>query len=447
MSWFWPTVPRSRCPCTSRWTSTSAWSTIAGGRQLVLPVRESCQVQYDVGGAPARYQLDTNSVYFFTLDEKGWLDLRRVDLGGDLPAPTHRQPLRIGRLANWQNCPSRSWWTTTIRRHTTSGKLVCASGSTTFRKISAAALSREVEYCRRRDLEFRHEPIGFKQALSDFRKQVDPHPGRLAIGFTGRYQQEAGRVDLGATQGMLQSHILIREWAAFDERAGAYRGLAARDRSLFGCGTQPRLGQRDAPVLADDKAIHQSFHIEFDPANTLIINLVADEIRSHQADSVADLSPAARQRLTQIYEALLKATPDDKSIRQYLSQLNMASGSPLAQATRLVVREVRQCAQTQRPSETGIHAAVGRSIDGAVCAAGSDGGHDGCRATWHLRRSSWGWGSPWTTPTRCCAIRSRPNSAVRWRRRPSGWRATARWEGRRCAAAAIWRSISSSPPT
>ena len=72
--------------------------TIPSGRQVVVPVRGSCQLLYDVSGELARYQLAANSVYFFALDDGGWLDLSRVDLGGDLPAekqPPNRSPVGL----------------------------------------------------------------------------------------------------------------------------------------------------------------------------------------------------------------------------------------------------------------------------------------------------------------------------------------------------------------
>ena len=72
---------------------------------------------------------------------------------------------------------------------------------------------------------------------------------------------------------------------------------------------------------------------------------MAEEIRQHDADSVADLSPATRQRLSEIYGALAKAVPNDKSASSVPVQLGMTGDTPLVQATRLVVREVRRAAR------------------------------------------------------------------------------------------------------
>lgn len=322
--------------------------TIPAARQAILPARGSCEVLYDVGGDLIRYQLDTNSVYFFTLDKKGWLDLRQVDLGesnsiteaessGARPARVPVAELSVKVLVDQYEPTPREVWEKRLRRRMDRVSKILMQHCGLKLKVVAVGTWNSGD-----------KPLGFRQALNDFRQQVDPHPGCLAIGFTGRHQKESVQFDLGATQGMMQSHILIGEWATTMTEPERTEVLLHEIGHYLGAVHSPDSSSVMRSLLADNKAIQKSFHIGFDPVNTLIVNLVADQIRTHQCTSVSTMTAAARERLTQIYSSLLKATPHDNSIRQYLSQLNMASDTPLTEATRQIVSAVRRSAQAQR---------------------------------------------------------------------------------------------------
>lgn len=320
---------------------------IASGRQVVLRVAEPCQLWYDVSGNLVRYQLDNNAVYFFAHNTQGWLDLNRVDLGEPSAAeegqagvaarevePIAELPIKI--LVDNHDPTPREVWEKRIRER-------------------IAVVSRILmEHCRLRltvaaveTWDSGDEPQSFPQALQQFRRRVDPAPGRLAIGFTGRYPRETKRVDLGITHGMLQSHILIREWTASMHEPKRVEVLLHEIGHYLGAVHSPDAYSVMRPVLDDKNVIRREMPIAFDPVNTLLINLIADEIRARQADSITDLSPSSREQLTRIYEAMLRATPEDSSIRQYLSQVKMAGETPLTRATGYVVREVRRVAQAQ----------------------------------------------------------------------------------------------------
>ena len=192
------------------------------------------------------------------------------------------------------------------------------------------------------------DPQSFRQALQHFRGTVDPAPGRLAIGFTGRYPRERRRVNLGITHGLLQSHILIREWTATMHEPKRVEVLLHEIGHYLGAVHSPDTLSVMRPVLDDKNVVRREMPIVFDPVNTLLINVVADEIRRRQVDSVAKLSPRARERLTRIYEAMLRADPEESSVRQYLSQLKMSDGTPLTRATSFVVQAVRESARAVR---------------------------------------------------------------------------------------------------
>ncbi len=350
--------------------------TIATGSQQILRHPGPCQILYEVSGELVRYQLDTDSAYFFALDQQGWLELSKIDLGGASEAmeppdgPDEVEPARVERsgvpaepsatpltdslpikiLVDNREPTPRSAWEPRLRKRIdrVSDLLQAQCGL----RLSIVAVE---------TWDSGLEPVDFKQGLSDFRQRVEPQPGRLAIGFTGRYQQEGGRVDLGGTQGMLQSHILIREWADAMSEPERDEVLLHEIGHYLGAVHSPDPGSVMRPVLADDKAIRRAFQIGFDPVNALIINLVADEIRGHGAEHVADLTLATRRRLLEIYATLSKALPDDQSARQYQFQLGAAGDTPVVQAARLVVREVHRAARARVLESDG--ATAGLSAD------------------------------------------------------------------------------------
>ncbi len=333
---------------------------VASGSQQVIPYPGTCQILYEVSGELVRYQLDANAVYFFAFDQQGWLEFRQIDLGGESAAsvsPDKAVPGRDEQPAELAETPGepgtgvipvkilvdnreptpRTAWEPRLRKRIerVSDLLQSQSGL----RLNIVAVE---------TWESGDQPVNFQQGLADFRQRVGPQPGRLAIGFTGRYQRDAGRVDLGSTHGMLQSHILIREWAEAMSEPERDEVLLHEVGHYLGAVHSPDPGSVMRPMLADDKAIRRTFQIGFDPVNALIINLVAEEIRSHEVETVADLSPATRQRLWEIYGALAKAVPNDKSARQFQFQLGAAGDTPLVQATRLVVREVRRAAKSRQ---------------------------------------------------------------------------------------------------
>ncbi len=187
--------------------------------------------------------------------------------------------------------------------------------------------------------------VDFQQALLEFRRTVEPPPGRLAIGFTGRYARPKGPLHLGGTQGMLQSHILVREWSDSMSEPEREEVLLHEVGHYLGAVHSPDPVSVMRPILADNKAIQTDFRIGFDPVNTLIINLIAEEIRERAVTSVADMTPGTRVRLGQIYSKLADAVPNDNSARQFQFQLGMVGDTSLAAATRHIVDEVRTAAQ------------------------------------------------------------------------------------------------------
>lgn len=320
---------------------------IPAGQQIVMRVQDSCRLRYQAGNKRIRYRLSPNAVYFFSLPKQGELNFRRVDLNGggarsgrpltDSLSLNELAELPVKILVDNRDPRPRRVWEKRLRKRIQRVSDILQRHCRLQLKIVAVETWNSG-----------NESVAFKQSLANFRAQTDPRPARLAIGFTGQYEEKK-RIHLGVTHGMLQSHILVREWAASMTEAERTEVLLHEIGHYLGAVHSADTTSVMRPVLADEKAIHRSFRIGFDPVNTLIINLLADEIRVCGAKRIEELSLSTRKRLKQVYQALSNALPKDKSARQFLFQLEMSTDTSLSRATQTVVRAVRQAAQSQQP--------------------------------------------------------------------------------------------------
>ena len=89
---------------------------------------------------------------------------------------------------------------------------------------------------------------------------------------------------------MLQSHILVREWSATMSEPEREEVLLHEVGHYLGAVHSPDPVSVMRPVLADNQAIRTKFQIGFDPVNTLLINLVSEEIRERRVTSVSELT-------------------------------------------------------------------------------------------------------------------------------------------------------------
>src|SRR5262249_52164455 len=106
------------------------------------------------------------------------------------------------------------------------------------------------------------------------------------------------------------------------------------------------------PKLVDGKAAARSFRIGFDPMNTLVMNLVAEDYRGRPVYRLGKLSQPVKARLTEIYSEVAKATPDDKIPAVYVGELSRPAETPAqkvvrsrAEGARLIVTAVVQAAE------------------------------------------------------------------------------------------------------
>jgi hypothetical protein len=178
----------------------------------------------------------------------------------------------------------------------------------------------------------------FDDALDDFAMKVSTGKARVAIGFTSRYDWQQDESHLGGTHGSLGSHVLIREGVRVSEperlevlvhELGHFLGAAHT-------GAQYSVMR---PKLGDRRSTAKSFRIGFDAPNTLVINLIAEEMRTRHIWHASMLSPEAKAAVRGAYMALAEAIPTDPVSTSSVESLGPApkpSGPPSIASPELV---------------------------------------------------------------------------------------------------------------
>ena len=339
---------------------------------LPLHVARQADISFDAGGAKRQLLLEVDSAHFFAGDKES-LELHRIGSAGGSPesrgspdgAPATPSPrpsaARLGGLSDFyrmgivpvmivvdeeQQLVARPIWEKQLRER--------------FEKASDV-LER---HCRVR---FRPVKVGtwdsedgvleFDDAIREFEREVVPDPAPLAIGFTSQkyYIRKRRQWQLGAMLGgPLRRHVLIRE---------STRTLTERERlevllhelgHFLGAVHCPYSYSVMRPMLGDRQALERSFRIGFDPGNTLVMCLVASELRTGTVVSFSQLSDHAKRQLRGVYTAMAEALPEDASLEHGIKLLEGSAPDRPApfelpastvKAARNVVEAIREAAE------------------------------------------------------------------------------------------------------
>jgi len=324
------------------------------GDLVPVPVAAEAVLAYDFAGASHKHLLDTNSVYYL-LSRQGELDLVKIAF----PSPSDRKtpppagvrlesvgviPVMI--LVDDDEPAVRQAWEKRLKER-------LAEASDVFQR-----------HCR-----IRFEPVAvgtwvsdnriadFEKSLSEFELKVTPAPARLAIGFTSQYKVSRGEIHLGGTRGALRSHVLIRESAQRISNMERLEVLLHELGHFLGAAHSPEGDSAMRPSIGDHRSNARDFRLGFDPPNTLIMNLVCEELRTRQVRSLADLQPATKAQLRSVYAGLSEIMPKDPAaghLTALLDRRPSAQPQPtrhpasLVEATRVVVQAIAAAARENR---------------------------------------------------------------------------------------------------
>ncbi|RIK85851.1 MAG: hypothetical protein DCC67_03410 [Planctomycetota bacterium] len=188
----------------------------------------------------------------------------------------------------------------------------------------------------------------FNRSLMEFEREVLPAPGVVAIGFSSQYQIATGRVHLGGTRGPLHSHILIKERSRNVLEPERLELLLHELGHFLGATHSPEPTSVMRPVIGQGLQRVAGAEVRFDPPNTLLLSLMAQEIRQRRIRDVGGLSPETRRRMREIYEAIDPTIGDDPASGRYSQIMAGANAKPLVEDTRRILQEINRVAHLQR---------------------------------------------------------------------------------------------------
>jgi len=165
-----------------------------------------------------------------------------------------------------------------------------------------------------------------EQLITEFERDVEMAPARLAIGFTGQYQTLREDKHMGGTRGPFRSHILIREWGRQIAEPERLEILVHELGHFLGAAHSSEHRSVMRPDISDRQARARNFRIGFDAPNTLIMYLVGEELRSRPLMSLGQLSSITKDQLRVVYSSLAAALPTDPAARMYLALLDQLPG-------------------------------------------------------------------------------------------------------------------------
>jgi hypothetical protein len=313
---------------------------VAPGDLAAVSVDGVVQIAFESGKARRQYQLNPNAAYYFA-DFPGGLDLKEIGFAASqdrhhaalsgrppetqLPAagkvtPTRLRTLTVKILVDQKERAVQELWEKRIR-----GRLATASA------ILEHHCHVKLEVVAAAEWESDDALTEVNELLRDFERKVKPEPARLAIGFTSQRLNTAGPNRVGVTRAALHDHILMREWWPPSER-GRLEVLLHELGHYLGAAHSAELDSVMRPSLDVRRAVRGNRSPGFDPVNTLVMNLVAEEVFDRGVKQLAGLRPATRQRLHGIYAELGRALPDDPTPPLYLRLLGRTPVVPAAVA-------------------------------------------------------------------------------------------------------------------
>lgn len=300
---------------------------IESGDCLPIPLTEAVHLSHISAGQRQQYRVEPECLYYFHDQRKGQLAFEEIALSlprrplTTVPSPAPITPPEIGQTPPIVTIPVKilydngevlkpAAWETQIRRR-------LSEASRIFKK-----------HC---FVEFQIMAVGswhsgdtaaiLNDAFTEFERQVDPAPARLAIGFLGKKVGSPPDGHLGGTKVPLHTHVLVRERANENTERECLEVLVHELGHFLGAAHSPEPNSAMRPNLGDRSARSHRFRIGFDPLNTLAMCLLSEELRSNPSLRFDQLNISTKSGLRRIYIDLDRARPKDPAAAHYLRRL------------------------------------------------------------------------------------------------------------------------------
>lgn len=305
--------------------------TLEVGESRPVFYQRALSVRYQEGLIERTHQVAAKSAYFFTRgngDEP--LRLEQIGFAHNMPAPSEPVGLANGQqavvipvkiLVDDDEPTHRQIWEATLRKRVAAASDILERHSGV--KLNVVAVGMWDSDDRQHD---------FSASLREFEKEVTPHPGQLAIGFSSQYNVQSGRVHMGGTRGALHPYILLKERSRTMLDTERLELLVHELGHFLGASHSPEPQSVMRPLITSSLQRQAGSRIGFDPVNTLLVAMLGDEIRSRGVKRLADVSRPTRTRMGEIYGVLAKALPNDPAAGQYLQLLTVSTAQPAARA-------------------------------------------------------------------------------------------------------------------
>jgi len=338
-------------------------SSISPGGVLPLATKGTVSVRIGSKDDSQPFLLEPNAAYEFSRTEDGKTALREIGFApaatpGELAVPRMRPSNEVGHLRTMSilTIPVRilvdeeeplvqSKWEPRLRdRLQAASEILEQHCGVRFEVVEAGVWQSD------------NSISEFGELLRELETEVAASPARLVIGFSSQRRIGADKGKMGATRIPLHSHILIREWSKAMSDRERIELLVHELGHFLGATHSPEMTSVMRAQLVDGKSNVDRFQIGFDPVNTLIMNLIVEEMRQRPVLGLADLSPENRQRLDDIYAEISRVLPDDPEValsRKFIASLaRVEPASPLAQGVRDVLVSMIQVVDAPKTGRT-----------------------------------------------------------------------------------------------
>ena len=278
-------------------------ATLPPGRLMVLPVGEAAELTYMSGSSAQRVTLRLNTLYYFLdqgervvcrpvlFSQDGAVSWIHADASGQLP-PVVAIPVKV--LVDEEHPAKPEVWREDFKR--------------LFRSVSEIF----EQYCRVRfemaaaETWQSDNALGqdFGKLFEEFRREVSLAPGRLAVGMTSQWKLGHPNHVPAPYIPPLSTHLLL---------PGPQKNLSHQELFLLllhqlghwlGAVETPEPGSIMSQNFYADRQRAFKEGLRFDPANTLAMNLLAEELRRRQIRTVSEIPRSTRRYLQAIYLSL-----------------------------------------------------------------------------------------------------------------------------------------------
>jgi hypothetical protein len=188
----------------------------------------------------------------------------------------------------------------------------------------------------------------FSQSLREFENAVKPDGGQLVIGFSSQYEIVTGPIHMGGSRGPLHPYLLIKERAPNIHEPERLELLIHELGHFLGAAHSPEPDSAMRSLLRAGQSRAAGASIHCDPVNTLLMSLVAEELRSGKVRNLADVSYPTKQRMTEIYTVLQQALPRDPAAAQLRWLVGNVQSSHSVQDVRGVLLQLKQFAKFEQ---------------------------------------------------------------------------------------------------